>query len=439
VDKTTRNSFLKYIGKSTFAQVGVSLYILGDTYFISVYAGADGLAALNLIIPVLCLIYAIGAMISMGFAQRFKIDKAEGNNVDNAFMGSVIVSLLASLPFFILGIVCPREISLLLGSGDLADLGTPYLRVILLAAPLFIIGYTFLSFTRNDDNPTIAMLGSFIGCIFNLIFDYIFMFILDLGLMGAALATACCPLIASLMCLTHFRRPNCTIKIKLKCEEKILSWKLVKSSFSLGVPALMSELTTAITTLVFNYLILDISGSTGVAAFGVIINISCVFIAFFNGLAEGAQPMISESYGSGNLDKMKSLFKVAAIITFIFEAVVLLVTMMFPDGIVSIFNSKGDIEMQALSRIGMLEYFPAYIFVGINTLLLTYFTATDRPKPAAIGALLRGMILITLFAFILSKLFGMDGVWLSFITTELVTFIVLVILLRKNRIDNGTN
>ena len=148
------------IGEVT-GMLGISVYILADTYFISVYSGADGLAVLNLILPVYGLIYAIGAMIGIGSATRYAIDRARGKSASFYFLSAVTWDILISIPLVLAGIFIPDKILQLLGAdAGLTALGKQYLRIILAASPFFMSNYAFTAFARNDSAPAIAMLGS---------------------------------------------------------------------------------------------------------------------------------------------------------------------------------------------------------------------------------------------------------------------------------------
>ena len=142
--------FFKYIFQSIAGMIGISVYILADTFFISVHSGADGLAVLNLILPVYGLVYAIGAMIGIGSATRFGINRAKGENTDHYFLQSVFWSVLCSVPFIITGIVAPEKFLHLLGAdAGLTALGKSYLRIMLITTPLFMANYTFTAFARS--------------------------------------------------------------------------------------------------------------------------------------------------------------------------------------------------------------------------------------------------------------------------------------------------
>ena len=289
--------FFKYIFQSMAGMLGISVYILADTYFISVYSGADGLAVLNLILPVYGLIYAIGAMIGIGSATRYAIDRARGKSASFYFLSAVTWDILISIPLVLAGIFIPDKILQLLGAdAGLTALGKQYLRIILAASPFFMSNYAFTAFARNDSAPAIAMLGSIAGSMFNIVFDYVFMFPAGLGLTGAALATAFCPLVTMIICSTHYLGKHNQVGFHFRAP----SLRHLITCCQLGVSAFVGEISSAVIAIVFNFLLLGLAGNVGVAAYGVTANLSVVAMCLFNGLAQGTQPLISESYGKGD-------------------------------------------------------------------------------------------------------------------------------------------
>ena len=422
--------FSKYVFQSVAGMVGISVYVLADTFFISVYSGADGLAVLNLILPVFGIIYAIGAMIGIGSATRYGINKAKGENVDYYFFQSIGWSVLCSIPFVLLGLFIPDKVLALLGAdAGLIALGKTYIRIILMAAPFFMCNYTVTAFARNDNATSIAMTGSIAGSIFNIIFDYIFIFPVGLGFSGAALATMFCPVVTMSLCTIHYLSKKCRIGFKWKK----LSFRHLISCCQLGVSAFVGEISSAVIALVFNYLILGIAGSIGVAAYGIVANMSIVGMSILNGLAQGTQPLISECYGKGQNDHVKSLLRWGINSVIAVEVAMVALVWAFTDVFVAVFNSGNNPALLEYGHTGLRLYFLGFLFAGVNIMLVAYFSATGNARPAIIGSLMRGAIAIVICAVVLSVLMGMNGVWLSFLASEMITFIVILLMSRKKK------
>lgn len=424
-------TFFKYVLQSIAGMLGLSVYILADTFFISVCAGSNGLAVLNLVLPIYGLLFAIGSMIGIGSATRYAIDHARKEPADHYFFQSVAWSVLISLIFVAGGIFFPEQILRIFGAdAELVRLGRPYLRIVLIAAPFFMSNYTFTAFARNDNAPSVAMIASLAGSAFNIVFDYVLMFPLKMGFPGAALATALSPVVTISVCCTHYLGRNCQIGFR----RSRLSLRHLLSCCSLGISAFVNEISSAVITVVFNTLILGIAGNIGVAAYGVIANFSAVAMAIFNGLAQGTQPLISENYGKGNTTQVKQLLRLAIIVCLGIEALLLISSWCMTDSLIAIFNSEQNARLLAYAHTGMRLYFLGFLFAGINILLIAYFSAVDRARPAITGSLLRGVAAIVPASIVLTHLFGIDGTWLSFLTSEFITFaVVLTLSLQRPR------
>ena len=392
--------FFKYIFQSMAGMLGISVYILADTYFISVYSGADGLAVLNLILPVYGLIYAIGAMIGIGSATRYAIDRARGKSASFYFLSAVTWDILISIPLVLAGIFIPDKILQLLGAdAGLTALGKQYLRIILAASPFFMS---------------------------NIVFDYVFMFPAGLGLTGAALATAFCPLVTMIICSTHYLGKHNQVGFHFRAP----SLRHLIACCQLGVSAFVGEISSAVIAIVFNFLLLGLAGNVGVAAYGVTANLSVVAMCLFNGLAQGTQPLISESYGKGDHTQSRQFLTWGVIACLIVEALILVLTWSMTDPLIQIFNQEQNAELLHYAHSGLRLYFLGFLFAGINILLVAYFSAVAQPKPAIAGSLLRGAVAIIPCAVTLARLFGLNGVWLSFLASEMITFFAILLLAR---------
>ena len=426
-----KQQFFKYVFQNVAGMIGVSVYILADTFFISVCSGANGITVLNLALPIYGLIFAIGSMVGVGSATRFAIRKAQGKkDIDFYFTQAVIWDCILSIPFMLLGIFAPEQVLRFMGAdGVIMELGKSYVRIFMTAAPFFMVNYVFTAFTRNDNAPTTAMIGSIAGSLFNIVFDYIFMFPMGLGLTGAALATVFSPVITSLVCSVHCLGKNSGVRFR---------WKLpsVRQLFSccgLGVSAFVGEISSSVTTTIFNFLILGIAGNVGVAAYGVVANLSLIAMAIFNGISQGVQPLTSKSYGHGDKDEVRTLLKLGIFVSLAVEAVIVAVVWNFTDTLVGIFNSEGNERLLCLAHDGLRLYFLGYLFAGINILLVSYFAATARVKQAFVASVLRGALAIAVCAVVMAKLWGIYGVWLSFLVSEILTFAVILMMSRSRR------
>lgn len=418
-NKSLFKEFLKYSSLNVLGMIGLSCYILADTFFVSMGLGADGLAALNLAIPVYSFIHGSGLMLGMGGATKYSIFKSQTDHKRSniIFTEIIFAALILSVIFLFLGLFLSRSITSLLGADKIVfSMTNTYLKVILLFAPAFMINDVMICFVRNDGNPKLSMLAMLGGSLSNIILDYIFIFPLGMGIFGAVFATGLAPVISLLLLSPHWMKKTKGFHIiKTKPVHKLLL-----QSLSLGFPSLITEVASGIVMIVFNKIILDMVGNIGVAAYGVIANLSLVVIAVYTGIAQGSQPLFSRAYGSGDKKGIRLTLRYAVILTVIVSGVIYSVMYFFADPMTSIFNSGHNIQLQKIASEGLRLYFTAVLFVGFNIIISVYFTSTEAAVPAHIISLLRGLLLIVPMAFILSYVFGLTGVWSAFPITELL-------------------
>ena len=428
--ENTLQEFGKYVSQSVLSQLGVSCYILADTYFISKGVGADGLTALNLAIPVFSVMNGCGFMLGIGSGTKYGIMKGTGNEKrgDVLFTSSLCVVTVLAVIFMLIGLLASDPITVLVGANaEVYDMTRTYLQVILLFSPMFMINNLLGAMIRNDGNTSLAMTAMLSGCLFNIVFDYIFVFPMGLGLFGAVLATAVAPIISILILLQHFvKKKNQFRLIRVRPEVR-----LVASAAGLGVPSLVTEVSSGLVIAVFNLLILGLAGNVGVAAYGVVAYISIVVIAIYNGIAQGVQPLLSREYGRSQEKNVHRFLGWAMMLTVILAMVIYVGIYWNADVIAMIFNSGRDMDLQRIAVEGLKIYFTACPFVGANILLAIYFAATDQAAPAQMISLLRGLIVIIPLAFIMANVAGLTGVWMTFPLTELVVCVVACGLYKK--------
>lgn len=377
-----RRQFAKYVSQNIFGMIGISLYILADTFFISQAVGADGITALNLVLPLYSLIFAFGQMIGIGSAIRYAVEKGQRKNEGYPwFSNALIWAVLLGAFFTVLGLLLPEQlVSLMGGDAAIVAVGAPYTRIFMSFSIFFMCNHVCTAFVRNDGAPTIAMAATLLSSLFNIVFDYLLMYPLGMGMEGAAWATACSPVVSLLICLTHFLSKRSTLRFCLVMPDVRRLWRACQ----VGVSAFVGEMASGVTTLAFNYLMLSLAGNTGVAAYGVVANLAIVAVAMFNGVAQGSQPLISDYYG------------------------------------------RNDPVLAMYAEEGLRLYTIGFFFAGWNILGTSVLSAMEQAKAAFAASLLRGFVLILACAFTLAALFGMTGVWLAYPLAEALTLTVTV-------------
>lgn len=417
--KNLFREFSGYIALNVCGMIGLSCYILADTFFIARGLGADGLTALNLAIPVYSLIHGSGLMLGMGGATKFSVfsGQKQYRNANKAFSAAVCLAIMFSAVFMLAGIFLADAIAVLLkAEGRVFTMTKTYLQVILLFSPAFMLNDILICFVRNDKGPRLSMAAMLAGSLANIIMDYVLIFPLQMGILGAVLATGTAPVISMCILSRHWAGGQSHIRL----EGPAISPESAFSILSLGIPSLITEVASGIVIIVFNLLILRLRGNIGVAAYGVVANLSLVVISIYTGIAQGMQPIISRAYGCGNKPEMKTILGYAVITVAVASVCIYSVFFAGADGIARMFNQEGNRQLQQIAVTGLKLYFTAIPFAGFNIILSTYFTSMEKALPAQVISLSRGFFLIIPMAFFLAAVLGMAGVWLSFPAAELL-------------------
>ena len=409
--------FVRYALLSMLGMLGLSCYILADTFFVAQGVGETGLAALNLAIPAYNLMNGTALMLGMGGAIRYSVYRARGeqDKADAAFTDTMLLAAVFSVLFMLAGGLGSGLFARLLGANEetlaLTDI---YLFVLWLFSPAFLFSTSLMCFVRNDGAPATAMLATLSGSLANILLDYILIFPCGLGMLGAVLATGCSPLFGLVFCVAHILRKKNGFHLR----PRLLSVRLFAPVFSLGFPFFVEQLSSAVVIITFNYLFLRLAGNTGVAAYGVVANVSLVVLSLFNGIAQGAQPLFSRARGGGNAAQSRAVLRYALLSALVLSAVLYAVLYIFAVPVSDFFNSENSAALREIAVRGLKLYFLATPFAAANILLCSYFSAEEMAFPAQLVSLLRGLIVILPAAFILCALWQEIGVWLAFPVTE---------------------
>lgn len=430
--------FLKYSSLNVLGMIALSCYILADTFFVSKALGANGLTALNLAIPVYNFINGSGLMIGMGGGTKYAISKSQGKmkQASQAFTNAAALTALIAACFLLLGLFASAPIARMLGADDTVfEMSRTYLQVLLLFSPMFMTNNLLLCFIRNDGAPQLSMAAMITGSLSNVVLDYVFMFPLGMGIFGAVLATGLAPVISILVQSPYLLTKKNQFHL-VRCR---LSARLSLGIFSSGLPSLITEVSSGIVIIIFNRIILGLDGNTGVAAYGVIANLSLVVIAIYTGISQGIQPILSSNYGKGIRENVQAILRYAVTTVVILSAGVYLCMFFGAEPITAIFNSEKNQILQEIAEAGLKIYFTGCVFAGLNIIFSVYFTSTERPLPAQIISVMRGFIVIIPMSFLLSAIAGLPGVWASFPATEFLVSVAgvgLYAVMRKKELKN---
>ncbi len=436
-DTSVLKEFAKYVSANVVAMIGLSCYILADTFFVSLKMGQTGLAALNLSSPSFNIVFSIGMMFAIGGSTKYAIHKGAKNHdeANKVFTHTVLIVAVFAVLFVLLGLFAALPIAKLLGAeGDTLEYSRTYVQVILCFAPFFMFNHLFQSFIRNDGAPRLAMIASLAGNLFNILFDYVLIFPCNMGMLGAALATGFAPVVSILIMSVYvIRKKNSFHFTKTK-----LSPRVYGGICSLGLAPFINELSFGAVLLVFNSIFKRLGGDTAIAAYSIIINVFYVVNSTFNGVANGTQPMISYSYGESDHKKINQILRYALVTVSALAAILYTVIFFGADGIAKIFNTQGVEALQKAATQGMRLFFISSLFSGFNLLFSYYFSASNRGGFAQLITLLRGLVTVIPIAYLFSSLWKMTGLWLATPAAELLTLIVTLTIFFITRANKQT-
>lgn len=412
--------FIRYASMNILGMLGISFYILVDTFFVSAGMGANGIAALNLAIPVYNLVHGTGLMLGMGGATKYSIyhgigETGEGNRV---FANSLILTGVFTVLFMFAGAFGSGTVAALLGANDDTFAMTEtYLKVLLLFSPAFLLNDVLICFVRNDGEPRLSMTAMIAGSLSNIALDYVFIFPMQMGMLGAVLATSLSPILSLIILSRHWIKRRGELRfIKVKPRRAMAG-----SIFAIGLPSFVTEISSGIVILVFNGIILGLEGNKGVAAYGVVTNLSLVMMAVFTGLAQGMQPLVSRFYSRGENGEARSILHYGMLSMLAIAFLIYGAILIFSGEIAGVFNKAGDPYLQKMAVSGMELYFSAAVFAGFNVILAMFFASVEKAVPAQLISLLRGLVVIVPVVFLLSQAAGLVGVWLAFPASEALT------------------
>lgn len=423
--KVILEDFIKYVSMNVIGMIGLSCYILADTYFIANALGINGLTSLNFAISIFCIISGTGMMIGIGGGSRYSIlvaqNKFEASK--NVFANAVILGIIIGVLFTIVGIIFSYDLARLLGAdSETIKMTNLYIRMILIFSPVFILNFILTAFVRNDFSPKHAMRAMLIGSLSNIILDYIFIYPLSMGMFGAVLATCLSPMISLFILSFHFIEKKNHLRFQLIAVKLSTFIDIAK----LGNSAFISEFSSSVVLIVFNLTILRLEGNIGIAAYGIIANVALVVVAIFTGVCQGMQPLISRGYGLRDSELIKKTIRYAIITVLVISLLVYLITISNTDKIINLFNKNQSEQLMAIATRGFRIYFIGLIFAGFNMIIATYLNATERTRSAMIISLIRGILLIVPCVIILAGILGMTGVWLAIVITEFIVSVGIV-------------
>ena len=424
-------SLLQFTLPTIVMMVFLSLYSIVDGVFIARFLGSNSLSAQNIVWPVGSLELALGIMLASGgsavVARKLGEGSREEARRDYTFL--VLAAIVTSLLIMLLGNLFLEPVCRMLGATDLLlQDAKDYLQVMLYFAPAQMLQCMFQTFFVTAGRPGLGLAVTVMGGITNGVCDYLFMGPLQCGMRGAAAATGLGQCIPSVAGLVYFS----LIKGDLQFSRPRAAGRLLLEACFNGSSEMVTNLSNAVITFLFNIILLDLAGEDGVAAITVILYGQFLFSAVFFGFSQGVAPVFSFNYGSGNAVRTKRIFRYCMGFILSVSVVMLVLALRLAPVVVSIFTPRGSSPF-AITLRGFYLFSFSYLFSGVSVFASSMFTAFSDGRTSAIISFARtfGFILISVLT--LPHFLGIDGVWLSVPAAEAVTLLLSAWFLRRYR------
>ena len=413
------------------AMVFDALFVIVDGIFIGHGVGPSGIAAISIVSPLFAIVSGTGLMFGIGASVLASISMAKkqigeaDKTITQAFtVGTLLMLLIAILCFFFAG----NLVEFLGGSDTLEAYCINYLHWLLPGIMFLMFQYIGMMLIRFDGSPKYAMLCNVIPGIVNVVLDWVFIFPLEMGVMGAAMATSISCNFGGTMALFYFFRLSEVLnftRLKLSiaeiCDAARHAWAIIE----IGFATLLTELAMSVMLFTANHVFIRSLGDNGVAAF----SIACYLFPFLfsvnNSVSEAMQPIVSFNFGAGKIKRVRTALHTALIAALICGAIEVTAIAGGAKYLVMMFLSPGT-EAFDLACAGLPEFALCGIFFALNIAFIGYYQAIKRAGAATAFTLLRGMIFVVPCLIYLPDLIGLPGLWLAIPISELLTLIVIV-------------
>ncbi len=423
-DHFTCGRLIRFTMPSVLMMIFTSVYGVVDGYFVSNFVGKSAFVSVNLIMPYLQILGGIGAMLGVGGSALVAKTLGEGR-IEKArqyFTMMMYLMLGTSVFFTVVGIAVLKEVAYLFGADEsLMSNVIKYGRTCLIFNTALQAQYTFQSYMIVAEKPKLALKVIILAGIVNMILDWLFMAVLNLGVTGAALATGLSQCIGGLVPFLWFLSKKNTSNLRFT--KTSFEAKPMLLACANGSSEMMTSLSAAITGILYNLQLMKHAGENGVAAYGVIMYAAFVFIGIFAGYSSGSSPVMSYHYGAGNHKEMKNILK-NSIKLLSGSAVVLSVfAIIFACYIAGIFVGYDNELLNLTQRAFRICALPFFV-MWYNIYTSSFFTALNNGAVSAIVSFLRSLVLPVIFILILPQIWELDGVWYTLAVSEILsTFI----------------
>ena len=430
-----KKDYLRFMVASVMAQWVFALYSAVDGMFVARGVSEIALSAVNIASPFInflfstSLLFAAGtstvAAIYMGQNNMKKADEVVSQNL--VFLAALSIVITAGVMLF------PEQVASFLGANETT---LPYVKdYILTVAPFsicFVVAYAFEILVKTDGYPRYAMMAIIMGCLFNCVLDYVMVIRLHWGVKGAALATGLSQLALNVIYLIHFLGAKASLRF---CRFRFDGKELLRVA-KVGLPSGLTELSAGLTIFLFNHMILRYLGDEALVSYTIIGYISTIVVMGMAGIAQGAQPMISFFTGQQNEKAVNRLLRYTLLSAAFLGLFMFAACMIGANAFAGFFISPALTALRQNSARVIRIYSAAFLIMGFNVVIGGFFTSIERPKESFLISLSRGLVSVALSLFVLTALFGGEGIWWAGTFSELLTLILTVLLYKRYSREN---
>ena len=428
----TYKKLLRFVISPILMMVCMSLYSIVDGFFVSNFVGKTPFAAVNLIMPIAMGVGSIGFMFGAGGSAIISKTLGEGKHEESNQYFSMLIytAIIIAVIMSVICIIFIRPISASLGAtGELLENCVIYGRILFISMTAFILQNIFQNIFVAAEKPTLSLKISIIAGLTNAILDFLFMAVLNWGIAGAAVATAIGQVIGGIVPIIYFSKKNDSL---LQLTKTKFYGRILLKACTNGFSEMVTNLSSSLVSILYNFQLMKIAGENGLAAYGIIMYVNFTFTAIFIGFSIGTTPIVGYHYGAANHDELKSLFSKSIRLIVGTSVALTLLARIFSAPLVNIFASY-DIELFAMAYHGFRLYSIAFMLMGINIWGSAFFTALNNGGVSATISFLRTLVFQVIAILILPIFFGINGIWLSVVVSELLALFVTVTFLIKNK------
>lgn len=400
-----------------------AFYTMVDGGFVSNFVGTDALSAVNIVFPVVNLVFAVGIMLATGGSAVVAKQMGEGDSykAKQNFTLLTACGLGISILTTLIGILFTEPIVWALGANSVIYAYCyDYAFYMSLFIPFAVLQVLFQYFFVTAGKPNLGLISTVLGGVANIVLDYVFIVPLNMGIKGAAIATGIGFTIPAIIGILYF---SINREGSLCFVKPVFRVDTILKACTNGSSEMVSNLSAAVTTLLFNLVMMKLLGQDGVAAITIVLYAQFLFTAVFLGYTSGVAPLFSYNYGAKDTGRLKALFRLSMLFICICSVVAFILSIILAKPVVALFAQPGNNVFQ-LAIQGMRLFAACFLFMGVNIFASGLFTALSNGKVSAILSFLRTFVFIIAAILILPNLLGVNGIWLSIPIAELLALLV---------------